>query len=104
MNCPQVSIAQEAVKAFLFRFNDKAVFKDAEITCPNVFKSPVISKYITRIDDVDKITGYGDLTVLLRLIYLEFIRGTPEKKDVHVFQHITEVYNSIREMVVGEKF
>lgn len=103
MNGPQVCIAQEAVKSFILRFSDKPVFKDADIICPNVFKSPVISRYVTCINDVDKITAYSELSTLLQLVYLEFVRNTPEKREVHVFKHITEVYQRIKEIVDGDR-
>ena len=94
-----MSIAREALKSFLYRFNDRAVFIDENINCPDILKNPNISRYIKTIDDVDKIKTLTEVIELLKLAYLEFIKTTPEKRDIHTWKHITDVYKSILEIV-----
>jgi hypothetical protein len=94
-----INLAREAVKTFLYRFNDRAVFVDENISCPNILDRPNIKHYIKTIDDVNKISTYTEVVELLKLSYLEFIKSTPEKRDVHIFEYITKVYKNILELV-----
>lgn len=92
---PEVSVAKEALRTFIIKFNDKAVFKDDNVHCPDIMRTPNVRRYITTTDDIYKLSTYTDVVNLLKICYLEFIKATPEKKDSHVFRYITEVYKEM---------
>ena len=83
-----ISIPHEAVLSFIKRFNNRAVFSDNNISCPNILDSKssygckiasfIKAKYVDKngyiqidTDDFYKL-NYGQLKTLLKMCYIYF--------------------------------
>lgn len=111
----QVSIAHEAVRKFIKRFNNRSVFSDSSVNCVNILqsKSEIGLKIIaiTKIKHVDKSDliaidsdeflniGWSDLQILLKLCYIEFSLNINEKSQQNTFDYITKVYKEMLTLV-----
>ncbi len=106
-----VSIAHEAVRYFIKRFNGRAVFKDSNVNCPNILipttnigaklSSLMKIKQKTSHGNIDidaeefEQIGFDDLRTILKLCYLEFSLNQDEKDKSNTFTYITTVYKEI---------
>lgn len=115
MSFPEISIPHEAVRKFIKRFNNRGVFSDSSVNCPNILqpKSEIGGKIaalikIKHIDRNDLINidsddfiniGISDLKILLKLCYIEFSLNTNEKLHQNTFDHITKIYKEMLTLI-----
>jgi hypothetical protein len=114
-NKQSVSIAHEAVRYFIKRFNGKVVFKDSNVNCPNILnQSTLIGMKMFNLMHIKQKTpngqididdeafdqiGFDDLKTILKLCYLEFSLNQDEKDKSNTFEYITKVYKEMLTLV-----